>query len=125
MKTYQGHQNTRYSVGGAFGAYGDEEGEVGLGEKKAFAVSGSETGEMLWWDVQSKRVLQRERAHEGVVLGVDTWGLGGLVVSCGVDRTVRIWERETELEAGMEMEGEEEVDGEMKVEEEETGQMDR
>ncbi|KAI4173318.1 MAG: hypothetical protein LQ343_003029 [Gyalolechia ehrenbergii] len=95
VKTYQGHQNTKFSIGGAFGVYGDQDGEVRLGEKKAFAVSGSETGEILWWDVQSKEVLQREKAHEGCVLGVDTWGKESLMVSCGLDKTIRIWERET------------------------------
>ncbi|KAL8841947.1 MAG: hypothetical protein Q9170_000727 [Blastenia crenularia] len=115
VKTYQGHQNNRFSVGGAFGVYGDEEGDVGLGEKKAFAVSGSETGEILWWDVQSKQVMQREKAHEGCVLGVDTWGRDGLLVSCGFDKTVRIWERETEPD--LELDGvEDEVFGETKTE---------
>lgn len=107
VKTYQGHQNIKFSIGGAFGVYGDHDGEVGLGEKKAFAVSGSETGEILWWDVQSKAVLQWEKAHEGCVLGVDTWGKEALMVSCGLDRTVRVWEKETEpiVEDGMGREG--------------------
>lgn len=48
---------------------------------------------VVWWDVQSKEVLQREGGHEGVVLGVDTWGPGSLVVSGGTDRTVRVWAR--------------------------------
>ncbi|KAL8742196.1 MAG: hypothetical protein Q9184_008292 [Pyrenodesmia sp. 2 TL-2023] len=117
VKTYQGHRNVKFSLGGAFGVYGDI--ERGLGEKKAFAVSGSETGEVLWWDVQSKEVLQRERVHEGCVLGVDTRAEEGLMVTCGIDRTVRIWERnaEVEMRGGGEMvvEGEE-VGGEMKVE---------
>ncbi|KAL9597365.1 MAG: hypothetical protein Q9219_005174 [cf. Caloplaca sp. 3 TL-2023] len=135
VKTYQGHQNRKFSLGGAFGAYGDETGVVALGERKAFAVSGSETGEMLWWDVQSKAVLQREMAHEGCVLGVDTWGPEGLLASCGLDKTVRIWERkgsselEPELElvdpgAKFERNGVEEEDDEegglMKMETEET-----
>ncbi|KAL8874237.1 MAG: hypothetical protein Q9174_000393 [Haloplaca sp. 1 TL-2023] len=103
VKTYQGHQNSKYSLGGAFGVYGDEDGEVGLGEKKAFAVSGSETGDMLWWDVQSKVVLQVERAHEGCVLGVDTWPKAGLAVSCGLDKMVRIWERIAEDEVDVDV----------------------
>lgn len=49
---------------------------------------------VVWWDVQSKDVLQREGGHEGVVLGVDTWGPGNLVVSGGTDKTVRVWARE-------------------------------
>lgn len=56
-------------------------------------VSGSEDGTVVWWDVQSKEILQKEEAHEGAVLGVDTWGQGDLVVSGGLDRTLRIWEK--------------------------------
>ena len=98
VKTYQGHVNTKFSLSGAFGVYGHEDGEVGLGEKKAFAVSGSDDGSMVWWDVQSKEVLQRETAHRGCVLGVDTYGKDGLAVSCGLDKTVRLWIRDTGLE---------------------------
>ena len=148
VKTYQGHVNTTFSLGGAFGTYGSDEYrsrirsrttiqlERGGGvheranRQKAFLVSGSETGEVLWWDVQSKEVLQREAAHDGVVLDVDTWDgeEGGLAVSCGVDRTVRVWamqeevgdedevREEVEIEAeheeeGVEAEGEEDMNG--------------
>ena len=59
MKTYQGHTNVKFSLGGAFGLYGEE-------REKAFVVSGSEDGGMFVWDVVSKTVLQRmEGAHEG------------------------------------------------------------
>ena len=92
LKTYQGHANSKYSLTGAFGVYGGRSGERG---KKAFVVSGSEDGGILWWDVVSKDVLQRVDGHEGVVLGVDTWeGDGGLVVSCGSDKTIKIWEKD-------------------------------
>lgn len=106
VKTYQGHTNVKFSLSGAFGTYGrDDDRDEPL---KAFIVSGSEDGGMVWWDVQSKAVLQKEEAegggHEGVVLGVDTGG-EGLVVSGGVDRTVRVWER-----VGEEVEEEEEED---------------
>lgn len=108
VKTYQGHQNVKYSLSGAFGVYGDEDGEVALDEKKAFAVSGSETGDIVWWDVVSKEVLQREKAHDGCVLGVDTLAKDGLAlaISCGLDKTIRIWERASvpEPEAEPEME---------------------
>jgi len=102
VKTYQGHSNLKFSLSGAFGTYG---GDIRGEPLKAFIVSGSEDGGMLWWDVQSKAVLQKEEGgHEGVVLGVDTGG-EGLVVSGGVDRTVRVWERvgddEEEEEEGM------------------------
>lgn len=132
VKTYQGHVNTIYSLGGAFGTYGSEERRVGsssanmdrggvqerVNRQKAFVVSGSETGEVFWWDVQSKEVLQKEAAHEGVVLDVDTWDgeEGGLAVSCGVDRTVRVWAMQEVgddgVEEGVEVEIEEEEVGE-------------
>jgi COMPASS component SWD3 len=81
-KTYQGHVNTKYSLGGAFGVGGTE----------GFIASGSEDGEILFWDVRSKEVLQRARGHEGVVVWVDTCpGRPGTLVSGGLDGTVRIW----------------------------------
>ncbi|RAH73361.1 WD40 repeat domain-containing protein [Aspergillus aculeatinus CBS 121060] len=96
IKTYQGHSNRKYSLQGGFGTYGGESGN-GSGSGMpvyAFAVSGSEDGAVLCWDVVSKQVLQRIEGHTGVVLGVDTCSLGGarLMVSCGLDGTVRVWE---------------------------------
>lgn len=60
----------------------------------AFAVSGSEDGSILCWDVVSKKILQRIEGHHNVVLGVDTCTIEDkrLMVSCGLDRTVRVWE---------------------------------
>lgn len=91
-KTYQGHTNIKFSLTGGFGIYGgsDDEGE----EQAAFVVSGSEDGNILWWDVQSKAILQKETGHEGVVLGVDIWDPESLVVSCSLDKTVRVWEKD-------------------------------
>ena len=102
MKTYQGHKNEKYSVGGAFGVYYNED----KTEERAFVVSGCETGDIYTWDVQSKEILQKIGGHDGVVLGVDTWKVGGLVVSSGLDKTIRIWERDdgTEEEKDKEQE---------------------
>lgn len=87
VKTYQGHKNGKFSLGGAFGVYGDDEIE------KALVVSGSEDGAIFVWDVVSKAVMQTiGAAHDGVVLGVDT--ARGWIVSGGVDKTVKIWERD-------------------------------
>ena len=90
VKTYQGHENVKYSIGGAFGTYENEDGSM----EKAVVASGDEDGRIFVWDVVSKKVLQQLEGHEGVVFGVDTWSQGGLMVSCGADKTVRIWERE-------------------------------
>lgn len=89
IKTYQGHVNRKFSIVGGFGAYG-----LPGAPRDAFAVSGSEDGAVLCWDVVSKKILQRIEGHTDVVLGVDTCEFQGrrLLVSCGLDRTVRVWE---------------------------------
>lgn len=84
VKTYQGHKNRRYSISGAFGTYGPN----------AFVVSGSEDGSILIWDVKSKTLLQKTNAHEGVVLGIDTHPTEQMIVSCGLDTTIRLWRNE-------------------------------
>jgi COMPASS component SWD3 len=56
-------------------------------------ISGSEDGTLVIWDVKSKVILQRLEGHIGVALGVDTHPSGNKVVSCGLDRTIRIWSR--------------------------------
>ncbi|PGG98364.1 compass component swd3 [Blastomyces parvus] len=94
IKTYQGHKNKKYSLSGAFGEYGAPGGEV-----MAFAASGSEDGAVLCWDVINKKVLQKLEGHSDVVLGVDTHhsGESRLIASCGLDRTIRVWEEEQPL----------------------------
>lgn len=89
-KTYQGHVNKKYSIGGAFGVYGTE----------AFVVSGSEDGKIVFWDVKSKRVLQELEAHDGVVMSVDTHPTSDRIVSCGLDNKIKLWINEDEEEGG-------------------------
>lgn len=89
LKTYQGHKNEKYSLTGAVGVYTNKDDS----EKRAFIVSGSEDGKIFVWDAQGKDILQVLEGHEGVVFGVDTLDETGLMVSCGQDKTVRIWER--------------------------------
>jgi COMPASS component SWD3 len=89
IKTYQGHLNRTYSLCGSFGIY-----SAPGGQPEAFAASGSEDGSILCWDVVNKNILQRIEGHTNVVLGVDTGEFEGkrLMASCGLDRTVRVWE---------------------------------
>ena len=65
--------------------------------KRAFAVSGSEDGKILWWDVVNKNILAETRAHDGVVLGVDTRE-DGLLISCGTDKTIKLWCRDKAMD---------------------------
>lgn len=89
LKTYQGHVNRKFSTVGGFGVYG-----LPGAPPEAFAVSGSEDGAVLCWDVVDKKILQRIEGHADVVLGADACSFKGrrLIVSCGLDRTVRVWQ---------------------------------
>ena len=86
VKTYQGHVNKKYSLAGAFGTYRGE-GD----DKYALIASGSEDGQVILWDVSSKDVMQKLDGHEGPVLGVDTHPSEPMLVSGGLDGTVRVW----------------------------------
>jgi COMPASS component SWD3 len=67
-------------------------GAFGIGGTEGFIVSGSEDGEIFFWDVRTKEVVQRVSGHEGVVCWVDTSpSISGTIVSGGLDGTVRIW----------------------------------
>ncbi|KAK3710957.1 WD domain protein [Vermiconidia calcicola] len=104
-KTYQGHKNEKFSINACFGTYtahpiliedeaaGDSEAQQGQ-QKWAFVACGSEDGSTVLWDVSSKEILQTLPSHEGVVLGVDVGLEDQTIVTCGVDRTIKIWKRQ-------------------------------
>lgn len=78
-KTYQGHRNDGFSVGGCFAVLGGE----------PLVASASEDGDIVLWDVKSKKVLERVRGHEGVCFWVDVHG--ETMASAGQDKTVRVY----------------------------------
>lgn len=79
-KTYQGHKNEKFAVGGCFGVL----------EGSPFIASASEDGDIVLWDVISKTVLQRVQGHrEGVCFWVDVHG--ETMVSAGQDHTIRVY----------------------------------
>ncbi|KAJ5935171.1 hypothetical protein N7466_004718 [Penicillium verhagenii] len=92
VKTFQGHVNEKYSLSGCFGLYGPP--DIQYSPPLCFAVSGSEDGAILCWDLTTKNVLQRIEGHTDAVLCVHSGNLNGkrLLVSCGLDKTVRVWE---------------------------------
>ncbi|KAF4453823.1 hypothetical protein F53441_3509 [Fusarium austroafricanum] len=107
-KTYQGHINEKFAVGGCFGVL----------DGAPFITSASEDGSIVMWDVVSKTVLQRVEGHKGVCFWVDVHG--ETMVSGGQDNTVKVYrhirdttdvngdtgkvERETEAEVPAEQE---------------------
>ncbi|KAG6092415.1 hypothetical protein E4U30_005463 [Claviceps sp. LM220 group G6] len=79
-KTYQGHRNEKYAIGGCFGVLDGE----------PFVASASEDGDIVLWDVRNKEVLQRvQTGHRGVCFWVDV--NGETMVSAGQDHCVRLY----------------------------------
>lgn len=78
-KTYQGHKNEKFALGGCFGVLDDV----------AFVASASETGEIVFWDVKSKEILQQVPGHKGVCFWVDIHK--DTMVSAGQDNTIRVY----------------------------------
>ncbi|KAG6241885.1 hypothetical protein E4U23_007058 [Claviceps purpurea] len=79
-KTYQGHRNEKYAIGGCFGVLDGE----------PFVASASEDGDIVLWDVRNKEVLQRvQTGHRGVCFWVDV--NGETMASAGQDHCVRLY----------------------------------
>ena len=47
----------------------------------------------MLWDINSKEVLQTLSGHDGVVLGVDVGLEDQTIVTCGLDKTIKVWKR--------------------------------
>lgn len=92
-KTYQGHKNSGFSIGGTFGvladaADNDENPTHNRGD--AFVASASEDGDIVMWDVKSKEIVQRiSGAHKGVCFWVDVHG--DIMASAGQDRIINVF----------------------------------
>ncbi|CAK7197475.1 WD domain protein [Sporothrix eucalyptigena] len=96
-KTYSGHLNKRFSIGGCFGMLGgDRDGKDAQGRPyRPFVAAASEDGDVVLWDVGSKTIVQRLRgAHrDGVCFWVDV--CCATMVSCGQDGWINVY-RHTE-----------------------------
>lgn len=99
-KTYQGHRNDGFSIGGGFGSLADDDDDEdgGSGENEfdtrkktsSFIASASEDGAIVLWDAKTKEVVQRiEGAHDGVCFWVDVHG--DSMVSCGQDGRIVVY----------------------------------
>lgn len=117
-KTYQGHTNKGFSIGGCFGILtdtddgsGEEDTESAGAQRQAFVASASEDGDIVMWDVRSKAVVQRIKgAHKGVCFWVDVHG--STMVSAGQDGLIKVF-RHVSADRGLKQENGslEEMDG--------------
>ncbi|KAJ9157966.1 WD repeat-containing protein 5 [Pleurostoma richardsiae] len=110
-KTYQGHTNKGFSIGGCFGQLGD----------RPFVASASEDGDVVLWDVRSKAIIQRiERAHDGVCFGVHVHG--ETLVTAGQDGKVVVFRHKGKInEVNGHLSPSPSVDGERRSPEVEAG----
>ncbi|TVT99849.1 hypothetical protein EJB05_54758, partial [Eragrostis curvula] len=53
--------------------------------------SGSMDGDIRLWDIAARKTVCQFPGHQGAVRGITTSTEGDLLVSCGVDCTVRLW----------------------------------
>ncbi len=93
-KTYQGHRNASFSIGGCFGQFG----------ALSFVAAASEDGDVVLFDVVSKAVVQRLRAVHDVCFWVDV--CDRTMVSCGKDGKIVVYRNDVALpEEGEDVEG--------------------
>ena len=81
LNQYTGHQNSQYQIGAAFT------------NTDAHVLSGSEDGEILFWDLVDAKVVHRLQGHAHVVSGVAYHPKVGTVqmLSCDVSGKVKLW----------------------------------
>jgi len=57
-----------------------------------FLASSSFDGTAKVWSTRDWKLLSTMHGHEGKVMGVDVLdGKGGAIVTCGYDKTLKIW----------------------------------
>ncbi|KAI1157169.1 WD40-repeat-containing domain protein [Nemania diffusa] len=81
-KTYSGHKNEQFSIGGCFGSVDGE----------PFIASPSEDGKIVLWDVKNKEVVQRIEGHTDVCFWVDV--CDDIMVSAGQDGKIRVYKHQ-------------------------------
>eukprot|EP00771_Trimastix_marina_P000054 gnl/Trimastix_PCT/1053.p1 GENE.gnl/Trimastix_PCT/1053~~gnl/Trimastix_PCT/1053.p1 ORF type:complete len:445 (+),score=98.69 gnl/Trimastix_PCT/1053:58-1392(+) len=59
-------------------------------------ISGSCDGEIRMWDLSLRRCIRQLAAHDGFVRGLAMGSQGDYLVSCGDDKTVKLWDLKNE-----------------------------
>lgn len=82
MKTYIGHENTKYCCFATFSVTGGK-----------WIIAGSEDSNVYIWNLQSKEIVQVLRGHKDTVVGVACHPSRNIIASAGLggDSTVKIW----------------------------------
>ncbi|KAJ3121100.1 hypothetical protein HK098_003971 [Nowakowskiella sp. JEL0407] len=81
IRKFKGHQNTSKNfIQASFASIGD-----------SLVIGGSEDGILYTWDAANGNLLQRLRAHEGIVYSAAWNAKQSMFCSCSDDKTVRSW----------------------------------
>jgi COMPASS component SWD3 len=86
------HANTKYCIVSSF--------LVSQPQRRQCIVTGSESGNVILYDIQSRQVHQVLEKHKDVVLAVDAHDKKELIASGGMsqDKTVRFWAPQTDVQ---------------------------
>jgi DDB1- and CUL4-associated factor 13 len=63
-----------------------------ISKQLRFLASGACDGELRLWDLSRRSTVWHSRAHTGFVNGVCSSPSGELLISCGSDKTVKVWD---------------------------------
>lgn len=87
VKTYSGHVNEKYCILSSISTVGTP-----------YVISGSEDHAIYLWDVQSREVVQKLHGHSDVVMTVSAHPTKQMIASGSLDKSVRLWQVESESE---------------------------
>lgn len=79
LNDYKGHENTSFHIDSCFAQH------------DAHIASGSESGEVVFWDLLSTEVVGRLTGHAAAVCSVACHPTKNMVLSASHDSTVRVW----------------------------------
>ncbi|KAK9480762.1 WD40-repeat-containing domain protein [Lipomyces japonicus] len=92
VRTFQSHKNDAYALTPTFIVFTSSSSSSSSSSSAVYVVCGSESGEIFFWDLQTKQpVLILTAAHVGPVLAVDAHPSGSMLASAGIDHSAKIW----------------------------------
>ena len=80
LASYQGHVHQAVKL------------DCCLTPSDAHVVGGSESGEVLYWDLVESEVVKRFTAHGGVVCSLAMHPSGEMLLTSSVDGTMKVWQ---------------------------------
>lgn len=85
LKTYTGHDNSKYCISSTFSVTNGK-----------YIVSGSEDNCVYLWELQTRKIVQKLEGHTDTVISVSCHPTENKIASgaLGNDKTVKIWSQD-------------------------------